>query len=226
MALSLFDMSVILYARDETLLLNLQTLVRGIQGIIPGGISVTDFSMATQTSQELAYEILDNFMQNGIGTYENELVHFRENDRLKTSILAISMGAPVEEISRLLTWQDFESLTAEILERQDFETSCNITLTKPRMQIDVVGTKSGIAVLIDCKHWSKTSQAALELAVKKQIERTRHFISKEKIQAAIPVIVTLYQHQTRFINRVPIVPIHQLDAFCEEFYGNIGELHA
>jgi len=96
--------------------LNLQTLVRGIQGIIPGGISIRDFSMAAQTSEELAAIIIDNFMQNGIGTYENSLIYFEENDRLKTGLLAISMGAAVDEVSRLLEWQDFESLAAEILE--------------------------------------------------------------------------------------------------------------
>jgi len=206
--------------------LNLQTLVRGIQGIIPGGISVTDFSMATQTSRELSVEILDNLMKNGIGTYEDDLVKFGEADRLKTSILAISMGAPVEEVSKCLNWQDFESLTAEILLSRDFETSRNVILTKPRMQIDVVGIKSGIAVLIDCKHWSRMSQSTLETAVRKQVERTKHYVSREKVQAAVPAIVTLYQYEARFIDRVPIIPIFQLDAFCEEFYGNLEGLHA
>ncbi len=207
-------------------MLNLQTLVKGIQGIIPGGISVKDFSIAIQTSEELAVKILDNLMQNGIGKYENNLVYFSENDRLKTSLLAISMRAPVEEISRLLEWHDFESLTAEILEKRDFETNRNVILTKPRRQIDVVGIKSGIAILIDCKHWNKMNKASLQTAVKKQIERTRHFVSREKVQAAIPAIVTLYQHEVKFIDRVPIIPIYQLDAFCEEFYGNMEEFYS
>ena len=207
-------------------MLNLQTLVRGIPGIIPGGISVRDFSMATQTNEELAVKILDNFMQNGVGTYQNDLFHFKENDRLKASLLAISMGAAVDEISRLLDWKDFESLAAEILESRDFETTSNVILTKPRMQIDVVGIKSGIAILIDCKHWSNMSQSSLETAVKKQVERTRQFVSREKVQAAIPAIVTLYQHEIKFIDRVPIIPIYQLDAFCEEFYGNLDELYS
>lgn len=206
--------------------MNLQTLVRGIQGIIPGGISVTDFAMVTQTSEELAHKILDNLMQNGIGTFENGLVLFSENDRLRTSILAITMGAPIDEVSRFLNWQDFESLVAEILENRDFETFRNVVLTKPRIQIDVIGIKSGIAVLIDCKHWNKMSQSALEQAVKKQVERTKRFVSKEKVQAAISAIVTLYQQETKFIEKIPIIPIHQLDAFCEEFYGNIEEIHA
>ncbi|MDE1764968.1 MAG: restriction endonuclease [Thaumarchaeota archaeon] len=184
-------------------------------------MSVTDFSMATQTNEDTAVKILDNLMQNGIGTYEDSLIRFEEQDRLKTSILAITMGAPIDEVSRFLKWQDFESLAAEILESRDFETTRNVIFTKPRMQIDVIGIKSGIAVLIDCKHWNKMSQSALEQAVKKQVERTRHFVSKEKVQAAIPAIVTLYQHETRFIERIPVIPIHQLDAFCEEFYDNM-----
>lgn len=201
--------------------MNLQTLVKGIPGIIPGGLSLTDFSMATQTSMDISVKILDNLLQNGIGTYENNLVQFGESDRLKTAILAISMGAPMDEVSRMLDWKDFESLAAEILDRRDFETRRNVVLTKPRMQIDVVGTKSEIAVVIDCKHWKRMSQSALKQAVVKQVERTKHFVSKEKIRAAIPAIVTLYQYETKFIERVPIIPIYQLDAFCDEFYGNM-----
>lgn len=201
--------------------MNVQTLVRGIAGVIPGGISLKDFSMATQTSEDTSKEILSNLMQNGIGIYENNLVQFDENDRLKTCILAISMGGPVDEISRLLSWQDFESLAAEILKNNGFETERSVTFTKPRMQIDVVGVKTGIAILIDCKHWKKMSPSVIESVVKRQIERTKQYLLKEKVRAAIPAIVTLYQFETKFVNKVPIVPIHQLDSFCEEFYGNI-----
>ena len=204
--------------------MNLQTLVKGIQGIIPGGLSVKDFSMATQTSESLAREILDNFMQNGIGKYEEGQVHFEESDRLKTSILAISMGAAIDEVSRLLKWQDFESLAAEVLEKRDFETIKNVILTKPRMQIDVVGIKSGVAILVDCKHWKNMTQSALQSAVSKQIERTKQYLAKEDVRVAVPAIVTLYQHDLQFINRVPIIPIHQLDSFCDEFYGNLEKL--
>jgi hypothetical protein len=207
-------------------MMNLQTLVKGIQGIIPGGLSIKDFSMATQTSETLAREILDNFMQNGIGRYEEGQVHFEESDRLRTSILAISMGAAIDEVSRLLKWQDFESLASEILEKRDFETTKNVILTKPRMQIDVVGIKSGVAILVDCKHWKNMTQSALQNAVSKQIERTKQYLVKEDVRAAVPAIVTLYQHDVQFINRVPIIPIHQLDSFCDEFYGNLEKLQS
>jgi len=209
----------------KNLLLNLQTLARGIPGLIPGGISTKDFSMATQSNEDLAVEILDNFIQNGIGTFNNELFYFKENDRLKAGLFLINMGAPIDEISRLLNWKDFETLVAEILENRDFETSSNVILTKPRMQIDVVGIKSGIALLIDCKHWNYMTQSSLENAVKKQIARTRQFLSKKKVQAAIPSIVTLYQQEIKLIDKVPIIPIYQLDTFCDEFYGNLESLY-
>jgi len=204
--------------------LNIQTIVRGIKGIIPGGLSVKDFCMVTETSEETARKILDTFMQNGIGVFEDNLIYFNENDKLKTSLLAIRMGAPIDEVSSLLDWKDFESLVSKILESREFDTIRNVILTKPRMEIDVVGIKNGVAILIDCKHWKRLSYSSLETAVNKQIERTKRYVAKEKIHAAIPAIVTLYQEEVKFINKVPIIPIFQLDSFCEEFYGNLEEI--
>lgn len=207
-------------------MVNLTTLVKGIPGIIPGGMSVKDFSMATQTSEDMSRQILDNLMQNGIGRFEDSQVQFEDSDKLKTSILAISMGAPIEEISRMLEWQDFEALAAEILEKRDFDTMKNVIMKSPRIQIDVVGIKSDIAILIDCKHWNNMNQSALQEAVKKQVIRTKQFVSKHKVKGAIPAIVTLYQHSVQFIDKVPIIPIHQLDSFCDEFYGNLEEMQS
>ncbi len=205
--------------------MHLQLLVKGLKGIIPGGISAKDFSVVTQTGEDASKMILENFLQNGIGRLEEDLVYFDEDDKLKTCLLAISMGAPIDEISRLLDWKDFESLVAEMLDSSDFETTRNLILTKPRMEIDVVGIKSDVAILIDCKHWKRLSDSSLEKAVQKQIERTKHYLSKEKIRVAVPAIVTLYDEKLRFINNVPIIPIFQLNSFCEEFYGNLDELN-
>lgn len=204
--------------------MNLQTLVKGINGIIPGGMSIKDFSIVTRMDEETVKGVFDNFLQNGIGTYEDHQIFFDENDRLKSCLLAIQMGAPLDEISRSLDWKDFESLAAEILDASEFETTRNLVLKKPRMQIDVVGIKSDVAILIDCKHWKKASQSALENAVKKQIERTKRFLKTEDVKAAIPAIVTLHQ-EIKFIDKVPIIPIFQLSSFCEEFYGNLDDIN-
>jgi len=204
--------------------LNVQILVKGIRGIIPGGVSVKDFSVVTDTSEETAKQILDNYMQNGIGVFQDEQIHFKDNDKLKTSLLALRLGAPIDEVSQILDWKDFEALVSEILETREFDVTKNLTLTKPRMQIDVVGVKAGVAILIDCKHWKRLSYSALENAVNKQIERTKQYVIKEKVRGALPAIVTLYQEEVKFIKKVPIIPIFQLDSFCDEFYGNLEEM--
>jgi hypothetical protein len=204
--------------------LNIQILIKGIRGIIPGGVSVKDFSVVTDTSEDTARQILDNFMQNGIGVFQEDQIHFQDNDKLKTSLLALRMGAPIDEISQILDWKDFEALVSEILELREFDVTRNLTLTKPRMQIDVIGIKAGVSILIDCKHWKRLSYSALETAVNKQIERTKHYVIKEKVRAALPAIVTLYQEEIKFIKKIPIIPIFQLDSFCDEFYGNLEEM--
>ena len=92
------------------------------------------------------------------------------------------------------------------------------------MEIDVVGIKMGIAMLIDCKHWKKNSSSALQNVVLKQVERTKHYVAKTQGSIAVPVIVTLYQDRIDFINKVPIVPIFQFASFVDEFYGNLDDM--
>jgi hypothetical protein len=92
------------------------------------------------------------------------------------------------------------------------------------MEIDVIGIRLGIAMLVDCKHWKRYSYSTLTYAVKKQIERTKHYVLKTQGAIAVPVIVTLYQDKLDFINRVPIVPIFQFSSFIDEFYGHLDQM--
>ncbi len=145
-------------------------------------------------------------------------------DKLKLAILAIKSGTTIEDVSHNIDWKDFEGLVAEILESKNFKVVRNFRLRQPTMEIDVIGTRLGTAVLIDCKHWKRMSHSALETIVRKQIERAKHYVSNTKIEIIVPVIVTLYQEETSFINRVPIVPILQFSSFIDEFYGSLEEI--
>ena len=64
----------------------------------------------------------------------------------------------------------------------------------------------------------------LETIVRKQIERAKHYVANTKDVIGIPTIVTLYQEETDFINKVPIVPILQFSSFIDEFYGNLEDI--
>ncbi len=204
--------------------MNPKQVVKGINGILEGGVGVTDFSIVTELDEISAKELLYTLVQNGIGTWNDDLVDFDiPNDRLQTALFAIKLGVDVESVSEYLTWQDFESITGLILEKKDFDVTKNLILTKPRMEIDVVGIKMDIALLIDCKHWKTMSKSALNDIVKKQVERVKRYVSDENI-SALPVIVTLHQEEIQFIENVPIVPIMKLSSFLDEFIGNLDSL--
>ena len=145
-------------------------------------------------------------------------------NKLKTALSAIKSGAPIEEASRDVDWKDFEGLVAEILESKNFEVIRNFRMRKPTMEIDVVGIHLDVAVLIDCKHWKRMTNSALEKIVLKQIDRVKHYVANTDEVVAAPVIVTLYQEETKFVSKVPIVPIIQFSSFIDEFYGNLEEI--
>jgi hypothetical protein len=205
-------------------MLQLKPLTRGIAGVIPGGISVIDFAIVAETDQISAKAILNVLVANDIGSFEGEIINFNQGDKLKASLFAIEQGAPIEEVSINLNWRDFEGIVAEILQSKDFSIIKNLILTKPRMEVDVIGVNHGIAILIDCKHWKRLSQSALREIVKKQVERVKHYVAKTQDAIAIPAIVTLYQEEISFIDKVPIIPILQFSSFLDEFYGNLDEL--
>lgn len=172
----------------------------------------------------MAKKILEELSSNDIGRFDGEIVEFSHSDKLRAAMLALEKGVPIDEAAKHLGWKDFEGLTAQILESKDFATIRNLILTNPRMEIDVIGIKFGVALLIDCKHWKRYSQSTLENAVLKQVERTKHYVAKTNKAIAAPVIVTLYQDKVSFISKVPIVPIFQFASFVDEFYGNLEDL--
>ena len=145
-------------------------------------------------------------------------------NKLKTALSDIKSGVPIEEASRDIDWRDFEGLVAEILESKNFEVARNFRMKKPTMEIDVVGIHLGTAILVDCKHWKRMSNSALEKIVLKQIDRVKHYVETTNENMAAPVIVTLYQETIKFVNRVPIVPIMQFSSFIDEFYGNLENI--
>ncbi|MBS1268064.1 MAG: hypothetical protein MAG458_00782 [Nitrosopumilus sp.] len=199
-------------------------MITGLPGIIPGGVSVTDFCAVTKMNSIDSKSVLDEFVKNNIGLIRDGLYYFETGDKLKIAISLLESGSPIDEISLVLDWRDFEGLTAEILTSKNFAVIKNMILTKPRMEIDVVGIRLGIAILIDCKHWKRYAPSSLTTAVKKQIERTKKYVEKTQGSIAVPVIVTLFQDKVNFIENVPIVPIFQFSSFIDEFYGNIEQM--
>ena len=110
-----------------------------LSGIIPGGISVQDFSIITKNNKVESKKILEEVLKIGIGTKLEDHYNFDSGDKLKTAIMLLENGLPLDEIAIALDWRDFEGLTAEILAEKNFAIIKNLILTKPRMEIDVIG---------------------------------------------------------------------------------------
>jgi Holliday junction resolvase-like predicted endonuclease len=136
------------------------------------------------------------------------------------------MGCDIEQISKKLTWKDFEALASKILKLSGYKTSIHVTFSKPRMEIDVVGIKSKFAITVDCKHWKHGSIAILSFYTKRQIERTKILlVKKSNISFAIPIILTLHSTKVRFIKGTPIVPITEFKSFLDGLEDNLLEVY-
>ena len=205
--------------------MQLKQLAQGLGGIIQGGISILDFAIVAKIDQISAKQILNVLVANSIGKIDGDFIQFTAGDKLKAALYALTEGVPIEEVSTRLNWKDFEGLVAEILESKGFRIIRNLILTKPRMEIDVIGENHGVVLLIDCKHWKRQSSSSLNNSVKKQIGRVKHYVAKTQGVVGVPAIVTLYQEQLSFIDKVPIVPISQFSSFVDEFYGNLDALN-
>ena len=204
--------------------MNRKLWLDGLDGIIPGEVSIKDFSKIVNTDSVTTRRILEELSLNGIGKFDGTIIEFEESDKLRATMFALEKGILVDEAAKHLNWKDFEGLTASILELKGFATIRNLMLINPRMEIDVIGIRLGVALLIDCKHWKRHSQYALENAVQKQVERAKHYVANTRGAIAAPAIVTLYQDKVSFINRVPIIPIFQFASFVDEFYGNLEDI--
>ena len=82
--------------------MNTKLLMQAISGVIPGGISTKDFAAIISTDKNTAEKILGMLIQNGIGQTIGNLVNFDDGDKLKTALLAINNGVPIEEVSRYI----------------------------------------------------------------------------------------------------------------------------
>ena len=116
-----------------------------------------------------AKSMLLDLVENQIGVQEKQSFEFNDGDRLRAAILCLQRGATVDDVASNLNWKDFEGLASEILDEAGFATIRNFIMKDPRREIDVIGIKMGVAMLIDCKHWKRTPVSALTDAASKHV---------------------------------------------------------
>ena len=178
------------------------------------------------TSKATTREVLDYLINSEIGQLSNGSVLFSRKDKLNTILLAMNKGCDPERLAKMIEWNDFELFTSELVQSAGYPSERNVVFTKPRIQIDVIGFYHKIALLIDCKHWMKIHSFNFAKFSSNQIRRAEIYLDKRKdIESAIPIIVTLHEHDCNFFERIPIVPISKFKEFLENFPFYLEKLH-
>jgi hypothetical protein len=202
-------------------------LAMAIPAISPSEITLKQFQAKSGiVSKATARDVLEYIVNNGIGVISSQDHYFfSKADRMKLAILALQSGYDIEKISKSISWKDFEALTSEILNLSSYITETNIHFSKPcRMEIDVVGVNSKLAIVADCKHWKRNNLSSLSSYARKQVKRTKILFQRIRrkkrrgkgISYAVPILLTLYSTDIQFIDGVPIVPISKFKSFIED----------
>jgi Holliday junction resolvase-like predicted endonuclease len=128
----------------------------------------------------------------------------------------------------LLCWQEFEDIVALALKNNGYVVKKNVRFKHDakRWEIDVVGCKKPIVICIDCKHWQRAiSPSALHKIVDLQTQRTLALADSlpnislklecDKWEKAkfIAAVLSLLQSPFKFYEKVPVVPVLQLQDF-------------
>ena len=184
-----------------------------------------------KTTLSIARKLLEKLQNEDLVYLKQDTVEADSYSRLKLAVKAITLGADVEHVSNLLRWQEFEEIAAVALERNSYIVAKNVHFTHAgrKWEIDIVGCRKPLVICIDCKHWRHgTGPAAIKRISEAQVERTRALMellpnvslelecTKWERAKFAPAILTLIPVCFKFYDKVPIVPVLQLQDFLSQ----------
>ncbi|MFQ5969750.1 MAG: hypothetical protein ACE5J2_04575 [Nitrososphaerales archaeon] len=206
--------------------MNSSLMLKAIPVIKEGNISFDEFALITGVGKKTSMELIGFLTKSEIGIVDSQSVNFNALDKMRAAMLAIRMGVDIEDLSKILNWRDFEMLATNILDACGYVAYHGLRLKKPRTEIDVVGIKDVMALLLDCKHWKKSNPSALSKFALMQIDRAESFIEANKwnVRFAVPAILTLHLDSIIFANDVPVIPITKFRSFLNELAGHLNEI--
>jgi len=188
-------------------------------------------------ASSIAKDLAKKLQNDGLLYLRNKLVEVDSLKRLKLAVHAIELGADVERVSGFLDWKEFENIAAIAFERNGYSVKRNLRFKHAgrRWEIDVIACKKPMVACVDCKHWHHGMYPyAIRRIVEEQVERTSALVESllkltEKIECTswstvklVPAILSLTTARSKFYNKVPIVPVLQLQDFISQLpaYAN------
>ncbi len=192
-----------------------------------------------RVSTETLETVLRKLSEMEIVSLQTSFVDISPAQRIKLAIQALKFGLDYEQICKLLSWEEFESVAAMAFEANHFSVLKNFHFQQAgkRWEIDVVGCREPLIVCMDCKHWHHGwRQAAIIKTVEAQIERTRALadslaryyqriqIAQWKTATLVPLILSLIPGPLKFHQNVPIVPVLQLQDLINQVPIEVNSL--
>jgi len=196
-----------------------------------GSVLLEDVKKDAKLTSGIVRNLLGKLQNEGIVYVNQDTVEAGSYSRLKLAVKAVAMGADVEYVSNMLSWQEFEDISAVALEKNGYNVAKNVRFkyVARKWEIDIVGCRKPVAICIDCKHWRRgTSPSALRRITEAQVERTRALAdvlpnvslelecTKWDKAKFVPAILTLMPVNFKFYDKVPIVPVLQLQDFLSQ----------
>jgi len=187
----------------------------------------------------IAENLVKKLQNNGAVYLRNKVVSVDSLKRLKLALRAVQLGGDVERVSGFLDWKEFENIAAIAFEQNGYSVMRNLRFKHAgrRWEMDIIACKKPIVACIDCKHWHHGMYpSAIKRIVEEQVERTSalaEFLPKltEKIECTswnrvklVPAVLSLTAVRSKFYNKVPIVPVLQLQDFISQLPAYMDSL--
>jgi len=204
-----------------------------------GLISTEVVSKDAKTPSTVAKNLLKKLQNDGLIYLQDEVIEVDGLKRLKLAVRSIELGADLERVSGFLDWKEFENIAVIAFERNGYSAKKNLRFKHAgrRWEMDIVGCKKPIVVCVDCKHWHHGMYpSAIRRIVEEQVERTSALAESLSRLAGeikctswsrvklVPAVISLITARSKFYNRVPIVPVLQLQDFINQLPAYVNTL--
>jgi Holliday junction resolvase-like predicted endonuclease len=204
-----------------------------------GPVSQEVINSEQRLPASLVGELLRKLQSDGLIYLRGSMVEVSSVQRLRLAVRALESGGDLERVSGFLKWKEFEGMAEVALESNGYIVVKNLHFKHGgrRWEMDIIGWKSPIVICMDCKHWHHgLEKSAAEKIVEQQTERTRALVMSLPnpslkieflsygILKFVPAVLSLTFGKFKFYERVPIVPVLQLQDFLNQLPASADSL--
>lgn len=174
-------------------------------------------------------EQLQSFQERGLLSVNRDFLEVTPRQRVMLAESLIRTGRDVQQVSRLLAWQEFEEFVETALDQSGYKSLRHVIFKSKvgRREIDVIAWNDVWILAVDCKHWAgNLAYSRMKSAAEAQVERVRALVDRPEIMKRrgvsrielplLPLILTLGEPRDRLIVGVPIVGLSKFESFLQE----------